>query len=614
MYSALLAAKKCILNDRQYCILKGENYDAKNIARNLIVKYNERFDYRGKKRLLEYNCEPFSRYLLFHIADLTTGTIPVNPGCTYSIYVFIPSDEAKEQAVIALKKNDNTTAELEHTVNSIFSKLWEKAELKLKQRSAADVLKLCSDSLRRITLSEVFTLDEQNKEFFIRDLGFNNYTLDYSEEALRRIHNKNTANIVSEAIKSNKEPTTLMHKRVDDTTIYNELEQLISGIPGENAVVILGYYLCSLFYIGKKDETDLFPSYTHMETGAPPILNIVYSKPKEILYMLKKLSKVFFNEKYILYEYRGKKDVTFASDLSSPACIRCEKGIKKLLSDKAFKKMAKTTPTIIVSAKPVENAALSTKVGKTTSYSALTGEKKYPALKEAILCFYRKLCDDSTTYNTSLEDKGIKCREDSYIKNLFKIYRKTASERTPYRENKKLAKMFFYVYTFLEFCINERLISPDDANKLNKKLFNSYFKNDIMLFECENEPENEPISVETAAEAILEILRKKRDTIPATTPSEITPCIHNLQKRGECILFQRNCFLEEFLKWHEGSFPDETSDSEVIRQYAAQTNDADKKINDFFISKQMLALTPGQTAYKYHNKRYTAFLVSEILK
>ena len=135
-----------------------------------------------------------------------------------------------------------------------------------------------------------------------------------------------------------------------------------------------------------------------------------------------------------------------------------------------------------------------------------------------------------------------------------------------------------------------------------------------MLFECENEPENEPISVETAAEAILEILRKKRDTIPATTPSEITPCIHNLQKRGECILFQRNCFLEEFLKWHEGSFPDETSDSEVIRQYAAQTNDADKKINDFFISKQMLALTPGQTAYKYHNKRYTAFLVSEILK
>ena len=94
--------------------------------------------------------------------------------------------------------------------------------------------------------------------------------------------------------------------------------------------------------------------------------------------MLKKLSKVFFNEKYILYEYRGKKDVTFASDLSSPACIRCEKGIKKLLSDKAFKKMAKTTPTIIVSAKPVENAALSTKVGKTTSYSALTGEKNIP--------------------------------------------------------------------------------------------------------------------------------------------------------------------------------------------------------------------------------------------
>ena len=41
LYSALLAAKKCILNDRQYCILKGENYDAKNIARNLIVKYND---------------------------------------------------------------------------------------------------------------------------------------------------------------------------------------------------------------------------------------------------------------------------------------------------------------------------------------------------------------------------------------------------------------------------------------------------------------------------------------------------------------------------------------------------------------------------------------------
>ena len=174
--------------------------------------------------------------------------------------------------------------------------------------------------------------------------------------------------------------------------------------------------------------------------------------------------------------------------------------------------------------------------------------------------------------------------------------------------------MFFYVYTFLEFCINERLISPDDANKLNKKLFNSYFKNDIMLFECENEPENEPISVETAAEAILEIVRKKRDTIPASPPSEITPCIYNLQKYGECILFQRKNFLEKFIEWYEDSFPNEVSDSEVIRQYAAQTNDADKKINDFFIGKQMLALIPKQKAYKYHNERYTAFLISEILK
>lgn len=52
LYSALLAAKNCILNDRQYCILEGENYDAKNIARNLIVKYNERFDYKGKKGCL----------------------------------------------------------------------------------------------------------------------------------------------------------------------------------------------------------------------------------------------------------------------------------------------------------------------------------------------------------------------------------------------------------------------------------------------------------------------------------------------------------------------------------------------------------------------------------
>ena len=93
-----------------------------------------------------------------------------------------------------------------------------------------------------------------------------------------------------------------------------------------------------------------------------------------------------------------------------------------------------------------------------------------------------------------------------------------------------------------------------------------------------------------------------------------TPCIYNLKKSGECILFQRNCFLEEFIKRHEGSFPDETSDSEVIRLCAVQTNDADKKINDFFIGKQMLALIPNQKAYKYQNRRYTAFLVSKILK
>ena len=71
----------------------------------------------------------------------------------------------------------------------------------------------------------------------------------------------------------------MMHKRVNDTTAYNEPEQLISGIPGENAVVIPEYYFYSLFYIGKTEESGFLPSDTYIERGKPPILNIVYSKP-----------------------------------------------------------------------------------------------------------------------------------------------------------------------------------------------------------------------------------------------------------------------------------------------------------------------------------------------
>lgn len=190
----------------------------------------------------------------------------------------------------------------------------------------------------------------------------------------------------------------------------------------------------------------------------------------------------------------------------------------------------------------------------------------------------------------------------------------TGLTRLKYCEDKKLAVLFFFVYYFLKFCLRENLLTLDQANALNKKLFEHYFRKSIMYFTNNDEPDCNSVSKDEVIDVITAMLKGKYDSIPNQRPENGTPCKINTRNSEECIVFRKDKFLNEFADWLEKSYPEEAANIDLVRKYISQTDDSHNIIRKAMYEKNLLHTTSGKNYYKLSNVSYVAFLSDKVLK
>ena len=146
----LAVAKNCILSGNDYCILSDYEYNVKQIVSNVIKSFDGEYNLRKDPSLLEYRLIPYSSYLIFHVADMKTGDIEVNPHCEYSCYLYLPTEQSRAQAVIVLQNNADLIENLQNVIQHIFSEVYQTQQYDFDKNNLGGVLKLCADSLKAL--------------------------------------------------------------------------------------------------------------------------------------------------------------------------------------------------------------------------------------------------------------------------------------------------------------------------------------------------------------------------------------------------------------------------------------------------------------------------------
>lgn len=520
--------------------------------------------------MLEYKLTPFSSFLIFHIADMRVNNIAtefVNPDCVYSCYLYIPTDTEREQAVIVLNTSENNIESLKNIIMHIRSNEYDissdMGDFDLNRLNS--ILTLCTNSLEKAPSPQIY-MHKANFNSYKQNLTFKEYIIDYSKKTYRSIYEESLKDDISERIKNFPAPSLTSQEISEGSNLYDEMRELLSVFAAKDMTVLLGYYFYSMQYFEVDDEDhtrfDLC-DYPPFSFKKPIALHISHSKIEDIIPIFKKLNKIFFNETLHPYTYSDTKSQKIDEIPGYPTCIICKSGIKQLCSEKWFKKHIQYNPTIVISStsdEKISSKQVSHKITKIKSLAAVTKKHSYTALPEAISDFYKLLHIKTSTFSYHLESQKIKCSETEFIEKLFDEYLKDVSARTTYCEGKKgkrLAKLLFFVYSFLEFCLQKNLLTSEQANELNKKLFEFYFKDKIMWFENKSEENDDIPSEEVVADAIIKLLKDKYKLIPHHHPKDGTPCIFDANGSHMRLLFPSKNFLTDFAEWVKQNFPEE---------------------------------------------------------
>ena len=617
----LNTAKECILSGNKFGTFSSD-YNAEIISDTFINSFDSNYNVRKDLCLLEYKHIPFSSFLIFHIADIRIGNIAienVNPDCVYSCYLYLPFSKSAKQAVIILKDSDNISENLK---NIIFRNSGYKPEYGIENIN--DVLKLCADSFKEAPQPTDCLHKRAFFDTYKQKLLLRTYTINYTKTAYKKICSNHAAKLAVEAIKNNSVPFLSIQEKPNESSLYDEINKLLDFSGAQNMPVIFGYYLYSIFYFKRKSEACPDSSYITLLDNHQFVLYISSPNKNEVLPLLKKMNKIFFGNKLNSYEYPD-EDIDYPPEytIDSPVCI-ITNNIKELYSDKAFKDMKKDYPTIVLtkSNKGIKPDQLILEIKKANDLSSVTKKKNYTILSKVVTNFYEYVYSSSDSLVISVKsqntkcdkDKFLKCDKDKFLKKLFKEYYEEASDKTTYCEDKKLAVLFFFVYYFLKFCLRENLLTLAHANALNKKLFEHYFRTNIMYFTNNDEPDCNHVSEDDVIDVIIAMLKDKYDSIPNQRPENGTPCKINTRNSEECIVFRKDKFLNEFADWLEKGYPEEAANIDLVRKYISQTDDSHNIIRKAMYEKNLLYTTSGKNYYKLSNVSYVAFLSDKVLK